>query len=58
LISRRAGNADQGETEATIKDPHQSDGCPVRLPSLISRFERNTKSGGQFGVPKVGELPG
>jgi len=30
----------------------------VRLPSLISRFERNTKSGDPFGVPEMVQAGG
>jgi len=30
----------------------------VRLPSLINRFERNTKSGDPFGVPKMVQAAG
>jgi hypothetical protein len=28
----------------------------VRLPSLISRFERNTKSGDPFGAPEMMQI--
>ena len=28
----------------------------MRLPSLISRFERNTQSGKPFGVPEVMQI--
>src|SRR6516162_2620520 len=48
------GNADQGETEATIQDPRQSDSRPVSLPSLISRFERNIQSRDPFRCPRSG----
>jgi len=52
------GNADQGETEATIQDARQSDSRQVRIPSLISRFEQNTKSGDPFGLPEMVQAVG
>jgi uncharacterized LabA/DUF88 family protein len=52
-IDQPEGRAmDQGETEATIQDPHQSDSRRVRPPSLISRFERKHPVGRPIRCPR------
>ncbi len=55
ILISRPGNADQGETEATIQDPRQSDSRPVRLPShqpLRAEHQR------PFGVLEMMEISG